>query len=143
MSRQLPVGWTYLLLDNPLLREPKKLEHIAVLEPPIPFGGRIKVRKWGMKTSSRCPGRAPAMGSERRPSPERAATGEQLCLIDDDWRGMPDGVGVSPAVAIPDHGVKAGYHFAHDRNERDLWPFASGDEAAVEGSQHRVEPDRG
>ena len=73
----------------------------------------------------------------------RTAMGEQLCLIDDDWRGMPDGVGVSPAVAIPDHGVKAGYHFAHDRNERDLWPFASGDEAAVEGSQHRVEPDRG
>jgi hypothetical protein len=29
-----------------------------------------------MKTSSRCPGRAPAMGSERRPSPECAATGE-------------------------------------------------------------------
>jgi hypothetical protein len=64
-------------------------------------------------------------------------------LIDDDWRGMPDGAGVGPAVAIPEHGVKAGYHFAHDRNERDLWPFASGDEAAVEGSQHWVEPDRG
>jgi hypothetical protein len=35
------------------------------------------------------------------------AMGEQLCSIDDDRRGMPDGMGVGPAAAVPEHDVKA------------------------------------
>ena len=57
--------------------------------------------------------------------------------------GVPVRVFVGPAVAIPEHGIKGGEHFAHDRDDRDLRLFADPNEATVEGTQSRVEPDRG
>ena len=39
--------------------------------------------------------------------------------------------------------VKGSEHFAHDRDDRDLRLLADGNEAAVEGAQRRVEPERG
>jgi hypothetical protein len=42
---------------------------------------------------------------------------------------------VGPAVAIPEHGIESGEHFAHDRDDRDLWLFADPNEATVEGGR--------
>src|SRR6516165_3371068 len=132
-----------------------------------------------MRTRSRRPGRAAAIGSVRGTSRGRGATGEQLCSLglespivraasrlalratarcaaaaltrparwalgpSDGQHGVPASVFVGPAVAIPEHGIKGSDHFAHDRDDRDLRLFADPNEATVEGTQSRVEPDRG
>lgn len=52
----------------------------------------------------------------------------------DGRHGVPAGVSVGPVVAVPEHGVKAGEHFAHDRDDRDLRLLAGGNEAIVESA---------
>ena len=61
----------------------------------------------------------------------------------DGRHGVPAKVSVGPAVTIPEHGIKSGEHFAHDRDDRDFRLLARGNEAMVEGAQYRVEPERG
>jgi hypothetical protein len=56
---------------------------------------------------------------------------------------VPASVSVGPAVTITEHRVKGGEHFAHYGGDRDFRLLACGNEAMVEGTQCRVEPERG
>ena len=61
----------------------------------------------------------------------------------DGRHGVPASVSVGPAVTITEHRVKGGEHFAHYGDDRDFRLLACGNEAMVEGTQCRVEPERG
>jgi len=41
---------------------------------------------------------------------------------------------VGPAVAIPEHGIKGGELFAHDRDDRDLRLFADPEPITADGT---------
>jgi hypothetical protein len=48
----------------------------------------------------------------------------------------------APRLAVPDEGVEDDHELAHGGDERELFGFAGGDQAAVEGAQRRVVSDR-
>jgi len=52
----------------------------------------------------------------------------------DGRHGVPVRVFVGPAVAIPEHGIKGGELFAHDRDDRDLRLFADPEPITADGT---------
>jgi len=50
---------------------------------------------------------------------------------------VPTNVTVGPSDVVANHCVENSDHLTHHRHDRDLWQFASGFQAIVEGFEHR------